>query len=199
MLVDYQNIHLIARDLFAPPGAQARDTLVDPLAFGEKVLEVRSERQRLPEQKNVRLEAVKVYRGVPSNHHEPRLYSVNQRQASTWSRDRRVEMITRTLRYPLGWGESWCQERPREKGIDVLVALDLVDLAQQGTYDVVILASHDTDMEPAIERALYRGRSRVETAGWQGARRLKPGRRNIWHTALEGADFVKVRDRRNYW
>ncbi|MGH3389525.1 MAG: NYN domain-containing protein, partial [Actinomadura sp.] len=172
---------------------------VDPLAFSEKVLEIRSERQQLPEQKTTRLEAVKVYRGVPSNYREPRLYSANQRQAATWSRDRRVEIITRTLRYPAGWGESWCQERPREKGIDVLVALDLVDLAQQGTYDIVILASHDTDMEPAIERALYRGRSKVETGGWQGGRRLKPGRRNVWHTALDGSDFIKVRDRRNYW
>jgi uncharacterized LabA/DUF88 family protein len=199
VLIDYQNIHLTARDVFAPPGTDARDALVDPVAFAERLVEVRAKRQQIPEQKNAKLHAVKIYRGTPSNQREPRLYSANQRQAANWSRDSRVEITSRTLRYPANWGESWCEERPREKGIDVLVALDVVDLAQQGTYDVVILASHDTDMEPAIERALYRGRSRVETGGWHGARRLKPGRRNVWHTALDGADFVEVRDRRNYW
>jgi uncharacterized LabA/DUF88 family protein len=81
----------------------------------------------------------------------------------------------------------------------VLVALDLVDIAQAGAYDIVILASHDTDMEPAVERALNRGRARIETAGWQGARRIKPHGRNVWHTALDASDYMKARDRRSYW
>lgn len=89
VLIDYQNIHLTARDVFAPPGTDAKDTLIDPVAFAERVVEVRAERQQIPEQKNAKLQAVKIYRGRPSNQHEPRLYSANQRQAANWSRDPR--------------------------------------------------------------------------------------------------------------
>ncbi len=31
VLIDYQNIHLTARDVFAPPGTTARATLIHPL------------------------------------------------------------------------------------------------------------------------------------------------------------------------
>jgi uncharacterized LabA/DUF88 family protein len=199
VLLDYQNVHLTAHDLFAPVGTPVRDSLVHPLAFAEKVLEVRSVRQQIPAQKLTRLEAVRVFRGSPSNHREPGLYRAAQRQRAMWSRDPRVDVTYRTLRYPGSWGDPRCRERPREKGIDVLVALELVDLARVGSYDTLILASHDTDMEPAIERALKEHRARIETTGWQGARRLKPSRQNIWHTSLDGADFVKTRDRRDYW
>ncbi len=198
VLIDYQNVHLTARDIFAPPGATARDTLVDPLAFAETLVEVRAVRQQINAQKLTRLEAVKVYRGAPSNHREPRLYSASQRQRAMWSRDPRVSVMYRTLRYPDNWGSAACQERPREKGIDVLVALDFVDLAQAGTYDILVLATHDTDLEPALDRALSARRTRIETGGWLGGRRLKPQGQNVWHTSLDGASYVAVRDRRNY-
>jgi uncharacterized LabA/DUF88 family protein len=198
VLIDYQNIHLTARDIFAPPGTLAEATVVHPLAFAEKLVEVRAASQRVSTQGQVRLEAVRVYRGAPSNHHEPTLYSVAQRQRAFWTRDPRVKMIYRTLRYPNNWGSSTCHERPREKGIDVLLALDLVDLAMEGTYDIVVLATHDTDLEPAIERALHKPRSKIETAGWDGARRLKPQGQTVWHTHLSGSDYIAVRDRRTY-
>jgi hypothetical protein len=198
VLIDYQNIHLTARDLFAPPGTRAEDTVVHPLAFAEKLVEVRAANQQISTQKLTRLEAVKVYRGAPSNHHEPTLYSVSQRQRAFWSRDPRVGITYRTLRYPNNWGSATCQERPREKGIDVLLALDLVDVATEGPYDIVVLATHDTDLEPAIDRALSKRRTKIETAGWLGGRRLKPQGQNVWHTYLDGSDYVSVRDRRNY-
>jgi hypothetical protein len=97
VLIDYQNVHLTARDAFAPPGTSARDTLVDPLAFAEKLIEVRSARQRIADQKLVRLDSIRVYRGFPSNHREPALYSAAQRQRAMWERDSRVRVIARTL------------------------------------------------------------------------------------------------------
>ena len=50
-----------------------------------------------------------------------------------------------------------------EKGIDVLIALDLALGARDDRYDVAVLVSADTDLVPAIEVALDAGR-RVETA-----------------------------------
>ncbi|NYF42940.1 NYN domain-containing protein [Streptosporangium sandarakinum] len=198
MVIDYQNIHLTANGLFAPYGTHVKDTLVDPLAFAERVLEVRAELQTLPAPKLVTLAEVHVFRGSPSNAREPILYSVTQRHRAEWTRDARVQVTYRPLRYPADWGQRSCVERPREKGIDVMVALEVVQLAQFGRYDIVVLASHDTDLEPALEMAAGVGRVKVETAGWQGARRLRPSGRSLWHTALSGADFVKTRDRRCY-
>jgi hypothetical protein len=104
VLIDYQNIHLTARDVFSPPGTGARDTLVDPLAFALRLLETRTGQQQIPQLRLTRLQAVRVYRGMPSNHREPQLYSAAQRQHAMWTRDHRVDVTTRTLRYPYNWG-----------------------------------------------------------------------------------------------
>jgi hypothetical protein len=70
--------------------------------------------------------------------------------------------------------------------------------AQSEDVDVVIVASHDTDLEPALEMAVEGGHAKIETAGWQGARVLRPSSRRLWHTALAAPDMVKTRDRSNY-
>lgn len=195
VVIDYQNIHLTARDLFAPDGSPPEDCLIDPLKFAEQVLQVRAGRQRDELQKLAELASVRVFRGQPSNSRQPFVYGISQRQRSEWTRDRRVEVTYRTLKYP----PSWPDKAAQEKGIDVLVALTVVRQALTGEYGVVILASHDTDLEPALEMGAADGASKIETAGWQGGRVLRlPGGRRLWHTALSGADMVRTRDRRNY-
>ncbi|MEO7193782.1 MAG: hypothetical protein ABIZ05_03015 [Pseudonocardiaceae bacterium] len=64
--------------------------------------------------------------------------------------------------------------------------------------DVVILASHDTDLEPALEIAIGDGQAKIETAGWSGARVLRPSGVGLWHTALDAAGMDKTRDRFSY-
>jgi len=79
-------------------------------------------------------------------------------------------------------------QRPQEKGIDVALGVDLVDLAHRGEYDVAIVFSLDADLLPALERVqdmgLRVGRPRVEVAAWaQGptiSHRLRTPRRNTW-------------------
>jgi NYN domain len=100
-----------------------------------------------------------------SNARERNLYAISQRQRSEWTRDPRVEVAYRTLRYP----HNWPAKAAQEKGIDVLIALTVVKLATLGTYDVVMLASHDTDLEPALELAISDGHSKLETVGWGAA------------------------------
>ncbi len=103
-------------------------------------------------------------------------------------------MVYRTLRYP----PDWPTKPAREKGVDVLVALKVVRAALDPQFVVVILASHDTDLEPALEIAVGDGQAKIETAGWSGARVLRPSGTRLWHTALAEADMVKTRDRFNY-
>ncbi|MFD5769427.1 NYN domain-containing protein [Streptomyces sp. NPDC127049] len=193
-MIDYQNIHLTARDLFAPVGTSARDTLVHPLLFAEQVVAERATRSTDAWLASAVLTSVCAYRGTPSNSRDPRLYAASQAQRSEWTRDPRVSVHYRSLRYP----PRWPQEPAREKGIDVLLAVELVSKAMNGDLDVIICATHDTDLEPALEMALTKGKSKVETAGWTNARRLKVPGRKIWHTALDGANFVQCRDRKQY-
>jgi len=135
-----------------------------------------------------------VYRGAPSNQREARLYAVSQAQRAEWTRSALVEVHYRALRYP----PRWPQEPAREKGIDVLLAINLVRLADSGRYDVLVLGSHDTDLEPALEMAAGLGGAKIETAGWAGAKHLRVPPQSLWHTALDAADFVASRDRRQY-
>jgi uncharacterized LabA/DUF88 family protein len=194
VVIDYQNIHLTARDLFAPPGLPVHECLIHPLKFAEQVMAVRATRQRDTLQQQAVLAGVRVFRGAPSNAKEPFTYGISQRQRSEWTRDRRVAVTYRTIRYP----PPSSGKLPREKGIDVLVALEVVRAAAAPEVDLVILASHDTDLEPALEVAVGDGHAKIETAGWEGARVLRPSGSRLWHTALTAADMVKTRDRNNY-
>jgi hypothetical protein len=104
-------------------------------------------------------------------------------------------VVYRTLRYPY----NWPSDPAREKGVDVKLAIDLVRLADSPSFDVIVLASHDTDLEPALEMSESFGKAKIETAGWLGAKRLRVPGRSFWHTSLDGSAFVRSRDRRNYW
>ena len=93
------------------------------------------------------------------------------------------------------------QWRAEEKGIDVMMALDIAISARDDVYDVAVVVSADTDLVPAIEAALDAGK-RVETAMWWSPehphRRMKvPGRR-LWNHALDASRFEKVRDDTDY-
>jgi uncharacterized LabA/DUF88 family protein len=52
----------------------------------------------------------------------------------------------------------------REKGVDVMLAVDLVRLAMEGAYDVAILLSGDGDLVPAVETVRQVCGRRVEVA-----------------------------------
>lgn len=142
---------------------------------------------------------VAVYRGAPANQHDCVAYSRAQAQRSEWTRDPRVKVTYRTLRYQ--WDSTVGDWSKQEKGVDVLTALDAYRKAVQGTYDVVILASHDTDLIPVLETYntdRNENSGRLETTGWQGCNRLKAREVTTWDTRLDAKAFVLSRDRRNY-
>jgi uncharacterized LabA/DUF88 family protein len=189
--MDYQNIHLTARDCYAPYGTPAEDVLVHPLLFAQRLVVVRAARQMDPVQRTAELVAVMAFRGSPGSAEQPALYRITQAQRAEWTREPRVQVHYRKLKYVSG-------KPPQEKGIDVLVALSLVEAAESGDYDVVVLAAHDTDLEPALDFAARKNGAKIETAGWDGSRRLRVPGRSFWHTKLTGGDLVHSRDRKDY-
>lgn len=193
VLIDYQNIHLTGHGQFVPKGTPKHESLLLPQSFARQILDVRRNFVP-PELADPELLSVRTFRGQPGNRKEPKSYSRSQAQTSNWTRDSRVSVHSRPLRYPWDWPNTPAQE----KGIDVMLAIDLVQLASTRAYDILILASHDTDLEPAIAAAETLGMARVETAGWKGCKRLRGGQSGRWHTFLDGAAFVRSRDRTPY-
>lgn len=120
---------------------------------------------------------------------------MNDIQASMWERDPRVTAVRRMLRYPRNYPAA----PPQEKGIDVALAVDFVRLAFQGAYDVGIIASHDTDLAPALEAVRDLRLAHVEVAGCRGRNRIQfPESRLPWHHNLFEDDFQAVRDDTDY-
>ena len=91
-----------------------------------------------------------------------------------------------------------------EKGVDVLCALAMVREARRQDVDLVILASHDSDLEPALDEAIALQTAKIETFCWfdrtqpGGTRQLRPSGRTIWNTRLGETEFQNCWDLTNY-
>ena len=198
VFIDYQNVYHSARDLFF--FADKTSPIlghVHPLRFGELLCDL----GKVKDPRRV-LAGVRVYRGQPDSRSGMKLSRAFARQVETWKQMPGVTVRTRPLRYHRtskpGQKPEWAAE---EKGVDVMMALDISIGARNDAYDVAIIASADSDFVPALEDAVHVGK-RVETATWwipkspRGQLRL-PGR-NIWNHCLDKSQFDLVRDDTDY-
>jgi uncharacterized LabA/DUF88 family protein len=141
---------------------------------------------------------VNIHRGLPSQKHDPEGYAANRRQSAAWMKENPDVVIPR-LR-PLRYSRDG-DEPPREKGIDVELAVAAVEWLLTDKCDVAIVFSHDTDLVPAVELlARLKGAAAVETVSWASElfnRRLRP-KPPVFHHTLALADFERVESRVNY-
>ena len=93
--------------------------------------------------------------------------------------------------------ESRVGQVPDSGAADVMLALDVVRAVREHVSDVVILATHDTDLEPALDEAMTGQGCLIESAGWDRARQLRTATWH-WHTVLRAESFVRSRDRKDY-
>ena len=199
VFIDYENTRFGAREVFGDPQR-------DPYTFGHvRPLRLGLLLKQLGEKVDParELTAVNVYRGRPGPKSGPQAQAGSARQFAAWKSQSLVTVRSRPLRYrPTAWSmgrpAAW---RAEEKGIDVMMALDIAIGARDDAYDVAVVVSADTDLAPAIEVALDAGK-RVETAMWWSPehphRRMKvPGRR-LWNHALDASRFAHVRDDTDY-
>ena len=93
------------------------------------------------------------------------------------------------------------EAEPREKGVDVDMAVEALRLVVADECDVAVLFMHDTDLLPAVEAiGDLRGGSAPETASWVAGdfrSRLRVKRR-IYHHELDRNSFAWVEQRVNY-
>ncbi|MFH8285515.1 NYN domain-containing protein [Streptomyces antibioticus] len=191
VFLDYQNVHLTAHGLFTNPGTPVHKALVHPLHLAERIVSKRKPASELHQ--------VRIFRGRPNPARDPVPTAANDAQTAAWSRDSRVSVTRRDLNY-----RGWPDHPPREKGVDVAMAIDLVESALLKQYDVAVVFTADTDLVPAIEMAFYRTEPRVEIAAWSGQKplwfpkELAAGRRLPWCHFLSEEDFKAVQDPTNY-
>jgi len=190
-VIDYQNMHLTAHNLFSP-NLKKVASLLHPLRLAQCVLNRRG--QFFKDQvTQFEIAQVRVFRGLPSNKQEPQRYAQNLSHKSEWTRDDRVSVEYLELKYRTSQGLP-----PQEKGIDVLTALNFVAMVQSGEFDLVILMTHDTDLQPALKMANITKGVRIETAGWTGLNKLRLKEQKLFHTYLTVGDFKNSIDQKDY-
>jgi len=190
-VIDYQNMHLTAHNLFSP-NVKKGASLLHPLHLAQSVISRRGDffKEQVTQ---FEITQVRVFRGLPSNKQEPQRYAQNLSQKSEWSKDKRVRVEYLELKYRTKQGLP-----PQEKGIDVLTALNFVEMAQSGEFDLVILMTHDTDLQPALKMASLNIGVRIETAGWAGLNKLRLKEKKLFHSYLTVADFKNSIDQKDY-
>lgn len=165
LFIDYQNVYRWARRAFeVADDAPSFVGQFDPVKLA-KLLEEKG-RGRFS------VNQIRIYRGMPRPAFDQVSYSAAQRQINFWQKDQRVKVITRSISYPKNWARGRVNlEPPREKGIDVALAVDFVSMAFKKQYQLGMIFSADTDLRPALE---YVNSDEVEPRGevvaWRGVR-----------------------------
>ena len=157
VFIDWQNTYFSAREAFGF-GRDSHGGNIRPFMLARRLAE-----DRLEDQGQGELARLRIYSGQASQTRDAKTYAANRRQFQSWrNSSSAVEVITRTLDYSLG--------TPREKGIDVKLAIDVVRATLiEDEHDVAIVVSADTDLLPALELvAEERGPRAVEVAAWRG-------------------------------
>ncbi|WP_226344107.1 NYN domain-containing protein [Agilicoccus flavus] len=220
-VLDYQNVHLTARDVFCP-SQDAHHALIHPIRFAQAALRARNAGQR-PGFEPATLGRVLTYRGLSHVDHDSEQNARCQAQAQEWQRAG-AHVVLRDLKYDLQRDTSGSPVRTvngktipigrgREKGIDVLCALACVREARADDVELVVLASRDSDLVPVLDEVFdMRGSdpsvAKIETVTWhlrvpggrpRGGGSLRPGApRRIWNTNLDRTVFTASRDLKAY-
>lgn len=194
VFIDYMNAFNRARDAFAGVYPSSQDGQFHPSALAHEVAGMARDRS---------LAKVTVYRGQPDPRRDPKGAGATQRQIAGW-KAAGVEVKTR----PLG---GYQYGEPKEKGIDVLIAVDLVVCAMARRYDVLVLVSADSDLVPGLEWAdrfsshhvaLGKPPIEMETVVWMPpggrAQRLRTGQVKVTERAITRPLYEKLHDPRDY-
>ncbi|WP_235821269.1 NYN domain-containing protein [Actinomyces mediterranea] len=203
VVIDYQNVHLTGVELYLP-GRPKEEGLIDPFKFACQLAKARNK----DGDHEVELARVEVYRGLPLQEDDASAYRRNLEQQANWQSGHVgvVSVNLRPLKYVWEWQHGKkvpIRSTRQEKGVDVLCALALVRLARSGMYDIVVLASRDTDLAPALDEAASLKKAKVEAAKWYDHDEKRTygnikTKARIWTTSMSREHFQHSLDRHDY-
>lgn len=189
VFIDYQNCLGQARLAFCNPNDPATARQILPRALAHFLAS--------KERGAYELVYCGVYCGIALNSKEPKTFAARRKQAAAWQKAG-CSVVMRQLRY-----QGWPAERPREKGIDVRIAIDVVAKALGEEYDVAIIASCDTDLAPVVELLLElkekNGKPDVELIAWEGFQnKVGVSGHQLIYREITRSDFEAVSDPVDY-
>jgi hypothetical protein len=152
VLIDYQNMYRCARRAYGWEGQPGHYGNVKPIGLARCA----------GNNADRRLTQVRIYTGIPTPQRDRKGNAIANRRLARWVSDNPslVHVFPRPLKYAAG--------EPREKGVDVELAIDLVQLAMDDEFDVAVVASADTDLLPPIKFVLERFPDKfVETVAFE--------------------------------
>lgn len=210
VIVDYQNVHITGHQVFAEDDMPLHEGLIHPAQFARQLVARRNQTQQHEDQK-VQLGQVEVFRGLPDSEFDPFQNGQNLEQKERWERDPLVRVTHRPLKYEFQTDAGGRRIRDvngklmptgfkEEKGIDVLCALAVVRYALSPVFDVVILASSDSDLTPSLDEAARSGSAKVESCSWFdkdkrwtfGAHKTE---RKLWNVRMDWQNWDRSIDR----
>jgi hypothetical protein len=197
VFIDYQNAYReIRRSFFDDRNDPAIAGQFDPLALA---LQLTATATSSFGGATRSLEGVRIYCGLPDPVKQPQGYAATSRQIGKWGSDPRVRVFARPLTYP----RNWPTEPPRQKGVDVWLAVQYLGMAIRRQYDVGILISRDTDLVPALEEVqAIGGQCACEVVTWAPnsvtAGRLRTPGHPLWCHYIDRAGVEAIKDSRDY-
>jgi uncharacterized LabA/DUF88 family protein len=123
---------------------------------------------------NVRLSAMALAEAITADHAARQLVRVEMHAAARRSRTGRIDPFV------LAEARAWKREDPRvaaplsvgnaRAGVPIAVALNAVMAVRRRECDIAVLAGHDSDLAPAVERIVQdAGPGHVEVVSWESA------------------------------
>jgi uncharacterized LabA/DUF88 family protein len=192
VFVDYQNMYRSAREAFGWESEGGHFGNFRPYGLGRQM--VRAEGRMLAQ--------VRIYTGIHTPQRNPAQHAQMQRRISARVAEspEKIEIFPRPLRYSA--------RRPggEEKGVDVELAIGIVRLALDDEFDVVVLASADTDLVPALQFVADRmPEKRLVTVGleplegFDAPAPLDLPRGDVERVRISKRDFDRIADKRNFY
>lgn len=140
VVIDFQNMHLCGWDAYTDREDSPYEHFLDPV----KLAMVAAQRS------DAVLSRLIICRGLPVKDKASHWY--DREQASAWRRRALEEKVT-DIDIRLQPLTYFPDGSAREKKVDIDCALEFVGAAMKEESDVIILATHDRDFTPALEKA----------------------------------------------
>ena len=181
VLIDWQNAYHHAREAFGLDDEPLERGTISALGLATALL------HGLPGHGH-QLVRVEVHRGLPDSRRQKVANASVLRQRDAWIAED-PERVVPKLR-PLAYNPD-----PEEKGIDVAVVVSGLEWTITGGAELVIIFSHDSDMQPGIEAIcrLY-GADKVATGSWWSRAHWKriPPTLGVKNITLDEDAFLKM-------
>lgn len=142
---DRAMVFIDAMNLYESLGGLGIGTNVDYYKFARKLVETRR-----------RLIRCHVYTGAYDQIREPTKYAA---QVRFFNKVHRMPFVTLKMRPLVSRGGALIQ-----KGVDTLIATDMVSMAFLGHYDIAFLVSGDGDLAPAVDAVKAAGKQIIVAA-----------------------------------